>query len=621
MNDKIAFGLGCNYWASNAGTDMWRDWNEEVVKQDIKELAENGVKYLRVFPNWRDFQPVIPVYTGSGKLYDYYMEEDKLPENKYYISDEMLKRLGLLLDICLENHVLVIVGLLTGWMSGRLFIPSILYGKNLYKDSTALLFEQRLIAGIVTTFCNHEAILAWDLGNECNCMSNCETEEEALNWTAIITSTVKSHDQKHPVISGMHGLGVSNEKSSWTIRGQAEFVDIMTTHPYPLWVRHCGESKILTYRTTMHATAESRLYADISGKPCLVEEIGTMGPMICSEKVAAAFLKVNIWSNWANDTRGLLWWCAYDQIMLNTPPYNYQMCELELGMIDIDHAPKEQMQVMHEMNKTIANLPKLPQPLYDAVCILTEGQDQWGIAYMTYCAAKQAGMNIRFVYQNQELPNSQIYLMPSVNGYSVMRKDCYQRLRGKVEQGACLYVSISDGCLADFRELAGVKIIDSYIRKTTTEITFDRESILVNSGRSYLLKPESAKVLAYDGFENPSITVNEFGKGKVFFTNFAYENEILQNTELADNDNGILYRWLFSDNLNKRAVKSGNPMLAVTIHSITDDEKIIVAINHTNQRQPSMITTNCEWRIDEVLFGDINYVDPYDAMIFRLKNS
>ena len=55
------FMLGVNYWASHAGTDMWRDWNEDIVEKDLKLLADNGLDVLRVFPNWRDFQPVKPV--------------------------------------------------------------------------------------------------------------------------------------------------------------------------------------------------------------------------------------------------------------------------------------------------------------------------------------------------------------------------------------------------------------------------------------------------------------------------------------------------------------------------------------------------------------------------------
>ena len=59
------FFVGCNYWASHAGTAMWRDWRPEVVEADFRLLAENGVEVARVFPLWPDFQP-IQALTGGG---------------------------------------------------------------------------------------------------------------------------------------------------------------------------------------------------------------------------------------------------------------------------------------------------------------------------------------------------------------------------------------------------------------------------------------------------------------------------------------------------------------------------------------------------------------------------
>ena len=44
------FFTGCNYWASHAGTAMWRDWRPEVVAEDFRLLGENGVEVARVFP-------------------------------------------------------------------------------------------------------------------------------------------------------------------------------------------------------------------------------------------------------------------------------------------------------------------------------------------------------------------------------------------------------------------------------------------------------------------------------------------------------------------------------------------------------------------------------------------
>ena len=56
------FLIGCNYWSYNAGADMWRDWDEAQIEKDFSLLKEHNLTTVRVFPNWRDFQPIIPVF-------------------------------------------------------------------------------------------------------------------------------------------------------------------------------------------------------------------------------------------------------------------------------------------------------------------------------------------------------------------------------------------------------------------------------------------------------------------------------------------------------------------------------------------------------------------------------
>ena len=35
FEDGRRFFVGCNYWASHAGTNMWRDWSAESVEADF----------------------------------------------------------------------------------------------------------------------------------------------------------------------------------------------------------------------------------------------------------------------------------------------------------------------------------------------------------------------------------------------------------------------------------------------------------------------------------------------------------------------------------------------------------------------------------------------------------
>ena len=62
------FTVGCNYWASHAGMYMWRRWDGAQVERDFDLLAAHGMKLLRVFPLWPDFQPLTGEYIGCGTL-------------------------------------------------------------------------------------------------------------------------------------------------------------------------------------------------------------------------------------------------------------------------------------------------------------------------------------------------------------------------------------------------------------------------------------------------------------------------------------------------------------------------------------------------------------------------
>ena len=96
------FIMGCNYWASHAGTEMWRKWDEAIVREDLKKLAAHGATWLRVFPNWRDFQPVKPLFGGAGKLREYVTEEETYFDNPYYLDPVMVERFACLCRIAEE---------------------------------------------------------------------------------------------------------------------------------------------------------------------------------------------------------------------------------------------------------------------------------------------------------------------------------------------------------------------------------------------------------------------------------------------------------------------------------------------------------------------------------------
>ncbi|NLE55640.1 MAG: beta-mannanase, partial [Lentisphaerae bacterium] len=159
-----SFVIGCNYWASHAGTDMWKDWRPDVVAKDFDTLAKNGLQVVRVFPLWPDFQPLTQLYGGGGRRVEIRHGEKPWPHNELGrsgIDPVAMAHFQELADLAQEKGLSLVVGLVTGWMSGRWFVPPALEGRNPLKDPVAMKWELRFVHTFVKYFQKHPAIGAW----------------------------------------------------------------------------------------------------------------------------------------------------------------------------------------------------------------------------------------------------------------------------------------------------------------------------------------------------------------------------------------------------------------------------------------------------------------------------
>ena len=606
------FMLGCNYWASHAGAEMWKNWDEEQVERDMQDLSEYGVKYLRVFPNWKDFQPVMPVYGGEGRIKEYMLEGCREPENPWYLDEVMLDRFGKFCTVAEKYGMKLIVGLITGWMSGRLFIPSALNGKNLCTDPVALKFELLMVRGIVSRFCDRDVIYAWNLGNECNCMSKVNTREEAMVWTAAVSNAIRAADPDRPVISGMHSLSV--DRDAWRITDQADWNDILTTHPYAYFVPYCRNDPIDSIRTLMHGTCETMLYASVGKKPCLVEELGTLGPNICNDDISGSFMRLNLISNWANGSAGLLWWCAHEQLNLETPPYNWFMLERELGMLDINRRPKPILKEMKKFSDWLGTVDfELEAPVKDALILLTKEQDCWATAFMSFILGKQAGVTLDFLAPNLDIPDSAVYFMPSVHSGCPLYARYYNQLLDKVYNGAVLYVSNGDAFFNKREEVFGASVISSEDTYDSGTFTFNGSVIPYERYCKVGIEPTTAQVLANDGNGKPIFTVNNFGKGKIYYLNFPLEDMLSRQNHAFDGGAYKIYEYVLKELLEKKTVRKLNSKVGVT-----ENGSIATFINYSNEPVKTGLYLQNGKRIGHIFRGNPDYLEPCDGAVFEI---
>lgn len=604
-----SFVVGANYWASHAGTAMWRDWRPDIVDDDLRRLSAAGLQILRVFPLWPDFQPIHLLRGGGGHPIEVRFGEAPLPDDELGqagLSAVMMDRFQTFLDLAQKHGLGFDIGLLTGWMSGRLHVPPALEGRHVLTDPFAIRWSVRFVRQFVRAFRDHPAVAAWDLGNECNCMAQAN-RDEAYCWTAQIVDAIRAEDPAHPVISGLHSLSPTG---SWTMLDQGELTDLLTTHPYPVFTPHCNQDPVNTIRTILHSTAESRYYADLGGKPCLCQEIGTLGPVIASEAIAADFIRSCLFSLWANDCHGLFWWCAHEQTELQHAPYDWHAVERELGLMRVDKSPKPVLDAIGAFRAMLDSLPldaPLPVRNRQAVCLLTEGQDTWAVAYSAFILAKQAGFDLEFQHSSQPLREAALYLLPSLCGHAMIPRRKLQELLANVAAGATLYLSLDNGLPSDFEAITGLAPQTREKRVEWGPLTIG--DVQFPSGGEFKVRfaPTRARVLGTEQDGNPAFTVATYGQGQVYFLSAPIELMITRTAGALHRAEAApfwrIYREIAQDVIASRVVRKAQPMLGVTEHRLDDGRVVVVIVNQS----PEPITETLElaegWSVSDVWHG------------------
>jgi len=608
------FTVGCNYWASHAGTNMWRDWQPDTVAADMQQLSrEAGLQVLRVFPLWPDFQPLACLKGCSGSRVEMRVGEDPLPHGdlgQAGISALMMGRFAVLLDEAERNGLTVIVSLITGWMSGRLFVPPAFENLNVLTDPFVIMWEQKFVKAFVNHFKGHRAVAAWELGNECNCMGKLTGREEAYLWASAIGNAVKAADPTRPLISGMHGIQV-DPVGPWTIEDQGELCDVLTTHPYPLFTPYCDIDPIDTMRNGLHATAESRLYGDLGGRPCMVEEAGTLGPMVSSEEVAANYVRMSLMSSLANDCRSFIWWCAYDQDHLRHAPYDWSSIERELGLFRKGREAKPLVAAFKEFGAFNKLVPKLPVRTTETVCLLTPGlADSWGVAYAAFILAKQSGFDLEFQKAGQKLKDAPLYLLPSLSGYSSLTKAQWEELIEKVRAGASLYISSNDALLSSFEALAGLRVIRKSARQGAAKFQLDFTGDVGFScaaTQHFEIEAAGANVLGREPDGNPCFSAFPCGRGVVYYSSIPIEASLISTPGIFHSMDAApfwrIYQHVAKAAMAGRALLKDEPWIGITEHHESATQRIAFLINYSPEERQCAISSPNGWRLSEVLWG------------------
>lgn len=629
------FFTGCNYWAKHAGMYMWSDWKPQIIERELSELEKYGVSVLRVFPLWSDFQPLTGDCRARGSYRSYRFRDNRPLPNWAGVDDEMVRRFAWFCD-CAERHGMkLIVGLVTGWMSGRQFVPSVFEEKDVLTHPDSVMWQTRFVKYFVNALKDRKAIAAWDLGNECVCLGGKQTAE-LYNWMDHISMAIRSVDSTRPVVSGMDGLSPGDSTQA-PIRLNGELMDVLCTHPYTHYVKGGGLEAFNTMRDGLLPTAQTLMWGDIGGRPCFIEEIGNIGTSSISQSRTAAGIRTILFSAWANDLKGLLWWCNADHEALDFPPYDLTPFERELGLLDQEYNPKPVMLEMRDFQKFRRSLPfrRLPARTTDSVIVVSEkaelsgANDGWIPAFGSYLLCRQAGLDPRFAGAEGPLPDAPLYILCAANNLLSYTYSAQRRVFEKAERGATVLVLHSAfSRLTHMRRMTGLEV--DYCAQSRCRREFalakypERKMVCEDSWTSRLIARE-AEVLARTEEGEPVFTRFRLGKGTVLVVNSPVDRAAVERNDTLTGPDIMPYYLFFREAMSiagiTGAVEKGDcPYVGITRHPCGDGRTIVVAVNFEHRSVTCPVSLR--GRLGKVWRGNVSEkavsLDANEAAVFEV---
>ena len=625
------FNTGCNYWASHAGMKMWSDWREDVVRRDFELLAALKIKTVRVFPLWSDFQPIERVYEYRGKVTGYSVDggDTLLDSFDSGIDERMMERFRILMDIAYSNGISVIPSLITGWMSGRLFVPPAISDRDVITDPLALKWEIRFVREIVRAFKDHPALGAWCLGNECNCMGNAKTEEEAYLWMASITNAIRAEDSEHRIISGMHSQYTQDE-TVWTLQMGGELCDYMTTHPYASPTYGTDSEPMNGIKALVHPAIQTAYVRGIAKRDCFIEETGTFGAMYGNEEYNAKYMKGAALTAWAHDCLSYLWWIGFDQGSFKYMPFGLNNRASTYGLYREDMTEKPVGRVMREINEFLEKFPyeRLPERIVDGVCILTKGQPTYSVGASAFYLAKQADIDIEFAYSRDEIPESKLYLMPSVDSADCIDAYKLSTIMERVANGATLYMSLGNGFTRNLKDDFGFEILTREKAVGKDEVTLGETNLKLEGTVIYNVLLKDAESLAKNQDGKDVFLRSRYGKGWVYVLMYPMEKNIYnERAAFSDGSYYKIYEILRENIETEKCIRSHSPLVGVTEHKLSYDERIIVVTSYNTNRCEYDISVGETWEFADAIEGDVTKsergvkacLDNVETAVFLIK--
>jgi endo-1,4-beta-mannosidase len=328
----------------------WSQFDRGEVAADFARIAAAGLDSVRVFLTWEDFQP-----------------------DPNEVDPEMLERLVAVADLAGALGLGLVPTLFTGHMSGANWIPPWALGgpdgedrfrvisggkvtkarlRNWYTDLAVGDAQALLAAETAAALAGHDAVSAWDLGNE---NSNCvipPSTATARAWLSRLTSAIHGADETALVTVGLHMEDLEEDRKLGPGDVSAS-CDFLSMHGYPIYARWADgptDEQVLPFLarvTRWLGSGRDVLFSEFGlptyrrGYPS-EQRVREGATALVEEDAAAAYTTRALEALRCAGCLGAMLWCYsdYEPVLWKHPPFDLAPHERTFGLWRADGSPK-----------------------------------------------------------------------------------------------------------------------------------------------------------------------------------------------------------------------------------------------------------------------------------------
>ena len=567
--------VGANWVPAKAAMQWPTQWDPKAIEADFARMHEMGFNTIRLDFVWAWIEP---------RPGDY--------------NPEAFRAIDFLISLAHRYHIYLHPCLLIGGEVGEAFwdVPY-RQGRHPHSDPDMLRIQTDHVAELARRYGKETAILGWDLTDEPPfwIAADSTTDAMAINWTRLLSWSIRRHDSLHPIVVGVSQQDVEHGPfRPDLVRDEADFLSV---HPYSIYAPRLFPDPMLSERGTYGSAFETALSGS-AGRPVMVQEIGASSAQYEPDQIAK-FLRVSLYSGLGAGANGFLIWCYTDAApeQYHKVPYLRSPHETQFGLTTWEGRERPSGLMFEEFEKVVARLDLTgvePAPAEAGIIVPHEwskprgdfshfgltgpevvpytstdegaavsGQSQpsfseensWitGSWLSAFVLARRAGLKADFPREYDEWQKHPMVLMPSpltsTDSFLVhVHSDFWEKAKQYVAQGGALYASVAaDAAIPEMESLFGARLVDANPKDDVTlKVVAPFGSLKVGdtfhyslpdaSPRSWgaVLEVKGGTVIAVDQDNRPALVANSVGSGKTLLCAYPLERYLANRPAAFD---------------------------------------------------------------------------------------